>query len=137
MSRRKDSSIDGLDRETASEIQGRAANISPRSPPSRMSGAASSASRTCCRDRRRHPGHAGRHGEAGILTVEDLAGCATDDLTGWTERKQGETVKHEGAFSGLEVLAAEAEAIIMAARVTAGWIEPQGPEQPLEQVTAE
>src|SRR5499426_2753825 len=26
-------------------------------------------------------------GENGIKTVEDLAGCATDDLTGWTERK--------------------------------------------------
>ena len=38
-------------------------------------------------------------GEAGIKTVEDLAGCATDDLIGWTERKQGETVKHKGAFS--------------------------------------
>ena len=27
-------------------------------------------------------------GEADIKTVEDLAGCATDDLIGWTERKQ-------------------------------------------------
>jgi N utilization substance protein A len=78
-----------------------------------------------------------KFGENGIKTVEDLAGCATDDLTGWTERKQGETVRHDGAFSGLEVSEAEAEAIIMAARVKAGWIEPQSAEQPLEQVTAE
>ena len=42
-------------------------------------------------------------GEAGIKTVEDLAGCATDDLIGWTERKAGGTVKHKGAFSDLEV----------------------------------
>src|SRR5438477_5483188 len=42
-------------------------------------------------------------GEADIKTVEDLAGCATDDLIGWTERKQGETVKHKGAFSDLEI----------------------------------
>src|SRR5689334_6932504 len=35
-------------------------------------------------------------GENDIKTIEDLAGCATDDLVGWTERKQGETVKHEG-----------------------------------------
>ncbi len=62
-------------------------------------------------------------GEAEVKTVEDLAGCATDDLIGWTERKQGETVKHKGAFSDLDVSAAEAEAIIMAARVKAGWIE--------------
>ena len=30
-------------------------------------------------------------GENGVKTVEDLAGCATDDLTGWTERKDGES----------------------------------------------
>ena len=63
-------------------------------------------------------------GEAGIKTMEDLADCATDDLTGWTERKGTESVKHKGAFSGLEVSAAEAEALVMAARVKMGWIEP-------------
>jgi N utilization substance protein A len=62
-------------------------------------------------------------GEADVKTVEDLAGCATDDLIGWTERKQGETVKHKGAFSELDVSSAEAEAVIMAARIKAGWIE--------------
>lgn len=62
-------------------------------------------------------------GEAGIKSMEDLADCATDDLTGWTERKGTESVKHKGAFSGLEVSAAEAEALIMAARVKMGWIE--------------
>src|SRR5262249_20634059 len=36
-------------------------------------------------------------GENGVKTVEDLAGCATDDLAGWTERKDGET-KHEAGF---------------------------------------
>lgn len=66
-------------------------------------------------------------GEADIKTVEDLAGCATDDLIGWTERKPGETIKHKGAFSELDVSAAEAEAVIMAARVKAGWIEKPEP----------
>ena len=63
-------------------------------------------------------------GEADIKTIEDLAGCATDDLVGWTERKQGETVKHKGAFFNVEVSSADAEQLIMAARVKAGWIEP-------------
>src|SRR5579863_7018628 len=35
-------------------------------------------------------------GENGIKTVEDLAGCATDDLAGWSERKDGETTKPAG-----------------------------------------
>jgi N utilization substance protein A len=62
-------------------------------------------------------------GEEGIKTVEDLAGCATDDLAGWTERKDGETTKHAGILDGLELSRDEAEALIMQARVKAGWIK--------------
>jgi N utilization substance protein A len=62
-------------------------------------------------------------GKDGIKTVEDLAGCATDDLVGWTERKNGETTKHDGALKGIEMSRAEAEAMIMAARLKAGWID--------------
>jgi N utilization substance protein A len=62
-------------------------------------------------------------GENDVKTVEDLAGCATDDLVGWTERKEGsEPTKHAGFLDGLEVSRDEAEAIIMQARVKAGWI---------------
>jgi transcription termination/antitermination protein NusA len=61
-------------------------------------------------------------GEGGVKTVEDLADCATDDLSGWTERKDGETKKHPGILDGLEVSREEAEALIMQARVKAGWI---------------
>jgi N utilization substance protein A len=64
-------------------------------------------------------------GEAGILSVEDLAGCATDDLVGWTERKGSESTRHKGALSELAVSASEAEAMIMAARLKVGWIEAQ------------
>jgi N utilization substance protein A len=76
-------------------------------------------------------------GEAGIKTMEDLADCATDDLTGWSERKGTENVKHKGAFSGLDVAAAEAEALIMAARVKMGWIEATpAPEDAVAEVEA-
>jgi N utilization substance protein A len=63
-----------------------------------------------------------KFGENDIKTVEDLAGCATDDLAGWSERKDGETVKHAGVLDGSEVSREEAEALIMQARVKAGWI---------------
>ena len=78
-------------------------------------------------------------GEAGLFTLEDLAGCATDDLVGWTERKQGEATRHKGAFTDLGITAAEAEAIIMAARVKAGWIEPaaEPSEEPAEPAAEE
>jgi len=61
-------------------------------------------------------------GENGIKTVEDLAGCATDELNGWTERKEGETVRHPGALDGFDIARNECEAMIMRARLKAGWI---------------
>jgi transcription termination/antitermination protein NusA len=62
-------------------------------------------------------------GENGIKTVEDLAGCATDDLTGWSERKDGEVTRHSGALEGFPIEREEAEAMIMQARVKAGWVD--------------
>jgi len=61
-------------------------------------------------------------GENGVKTVEDLAGCATDDLVGWTERKDGETKHEPGFLEGFDVSREEAEAIIMQARLKAGWV---------------
>jgi N utilization substance protein A len=66
-----------------------------------------------------------KFGENDIKTVEDLAGCATDDLTGWTERKDGQTTRHPGALDGFDISREQAEAMIMTAREAAGWIEPQ------------
>ncbi|MBK5566587.1 transcription termination factor NusA [Ensifer sp. 2YAB10] len=61
-------------------------------------------------------------GEEGIKTIEDFAGCAADDLVGWSERKDGETKRFEGTFSKFDVSRAEAEAMIVQARLAAGWI---------------
>ena len=63
-----------------------------------------------------------RFGENGIKTVEDLAGCATDDLAGWTERKDGETVREAGILDGFELSREDAEALVMQARLKAGWV---------------
>ena len=63
-----------------------------------------------------------KFGENDIKTVEDLAGCATDDLLGWTERKDGENVRTPGILDGLEITPEEAETMVMQARVKAGWI---------------
>jgi transcription termination/antitermination protein NusA len=64
-----------------------------------------------------------KFGENDIKTVEDLAGCATDDLVGWTERKEGsEPTKHAGILDANEISRDDAERMIMQARVIAGWI---------------
>src|SRR6201990_2441137 len=76
-------------------------------------------------------------GENEVKTVEDLAGCATDDLVGWTERKEGsEPVKHAGFLDGLEISREDAEALIMQARVKAGWITEAELAQPSEEAEA-
>jgi N utilization substance protein A len=62
-------------------------------------------------------------GENDVKSVEDLAGCATDDLVGWVERKDGEAQRHAGILEGFEIDRDGAEAMIMQARVKAGWID--------------
>ncbi|MHA1180438.1 MAG: helix-hairpin-helix domain-containing protein, partial [Alphaproteobacteria bacterium] len=65
-------------------------------------------------------------GENEIKTVEDVAGCATDDLIGWTERKRekdAEVIRHKGILDSFEIGRSEAEEMIMSARVLAGWIK--------------
>jgi transcription termination/antitermination protein NusA len=62
-------------------------------------------------------------GENDVRNVEDFAGCATDDLVGWTERKNGEVTRHGGYLDSYGLSREDAEAMIMSARVKAGWIE--------------
>lgn len=62
-------------------------------------------------------------GEAQLLSVEELAGCVPDDLLGWIESKNRQRVKHVGALEGFELSEAEAQSIIMAARMAAGWVK--------------
>jgi N utilization substance protein A len=66
-------------------------------------------------------------GKEGIKTVEDLAGCATDDLVGWNERKNGEVEKHAGILGKIELSRTEAEQMIMAARRAVGWVTEEEP----------
>lgn len=61
-------------------------------------------------------------GKEDIKSVEDFAGCAADDLVGWTERKDGETKRFEGTFKDFPVSREEAEEMILQARLKAGWI---------------
>jgi transcription termination/antitermination protein NusA len=79
-------------------------------------------------------------GEAGIKTLEDLAGCATDDLLGYFETgKDKERVRVTGALEGFNLTADDANAIVMKARVKMGWIEeePEIVEEAVEEEATE
>jgi N utilization substance protein A len=63
-------------------------------------------------------------GEHEIKSLEDLAGCATDDLIGYYEiSKDKERVRVPGALDGFNLTSDDANAIIMKSRVKIGWIE--------------
>jgi transcription termination/antitermination protein NusA len=81
-------------------------------------------------------------GKQEIRNLEEFAGCASDDLVGWTERKNGETQKFLGMLDGFNLSRTEVEQMVMDARVKAGWItaedllpEPAEVELPEEEET--
>ncbi len=78
-------------------------------------------------------------GENDVKSVEDLAGCATDDLVGWTDRADGEGKRHPGFLDGFDLSREQADALIMNARLRAGWIEalPELQEAEVGQATEE
>ena len=69
-------------------------------------------------------------GEAGVKTLEDLADLATDELRGAFESKGGERVRNPGALDNFNLAVEDAEAIILRARVAAGWIDAADLAQP-------
>ena len=130
--------IEGFDLETAEEIQNRARDYLARIEQENQ-------------DKRIALGVADEVGEvAGVTSamlvafgqnevksVEDLAGCATDDLLGYSDRKGNENITVPGILEGFGLSRDDAEAIIVAARVKAGWIdEPPAPE-PVDEDGAE
>jgi transcription termination/antitermination protein NusA len=131
-------SIDGLDEATAEELQTRARNFLEKQASELETKRVELGVQD---DLAGFEGMSGQMlvalGETGVKSLEDFADLATDDLTGWNERKNGETIKHKGAFAGLDLTAADAEAMIMAARVQLGWIEaPVVEEEPAAEADA-
>ena len=116
-------SIEGFDDETAEELQARAREFIEKQE-------------TALDDERKQLGVADELREIDGLTLEmlvalgkdeiksleDFAGCAADDLIGWNERKEGENVRYPGVLELFKLSRVEAEQMVMAARLKAGWV---------------
>jgi len=76
-------------------------------------------------------------GKDGIKTIEDFAGCAADDLVGWTERKDGEVKRFDGSLKDFPVSREEAEEMVLQARLKAGWITEADLAPPAEELAEE
>ncbi len=69
-------------------------------------------------------------GENDVKTMEDLAGCATDDLIGWYEQVDGERTYMPGIFANYDIDAEGANEMIIAARLKAGWVTEEDLKEP-------
>ena len=73
-----------------------------------------------------------------IKSLEDFAGCIADDLIGWNERKDGEVTRHPGILDGFGISRVQADEMIMAARIAAGWVTEEDLQEPeAEEVVVE
>ncbi|GMV62963.1 MAG: hypothetical protein AMXMBFR74_21310 [Parvibaculum sp.] len=115
--------IEGFDEDTAQEIQSRALEFIDRQNAEydakrRELGVADEVSEV----EGVTPKMLVAFGENDVKTVEDLAGCATDDLVGWNETVNGERKHQQGILEGFDITPEEANGLIMQARLKAGWI---------------
>jgi len=83
-------------------------------------------------------------GKDDIKTLEDFAGCAADDLIGWNERKDGETIRFPGILEAFKIPRVDADNMVMQARLNAGWVTEEEltaanaePEEIVEEVAEE
>ncbi len=132
------SSIEGFDEETASEIQQRAKDYIDKQEAEldkkrKKLGVSD--------ELRELPGMTTAMmvavGEDGVKTIEDFAGYAVDDLAGWRERKDGETQNFAGVLTPFDISRADAEAMVVAARLKAGWMTEEDLHKPEENDEAE
>ena len=61
-------------------------------------------------------------GENDIKTLDDFAGCSTDELFGWVEKTELGSKKQNGLFTGFDITMEKIEEMILSARLKLGWI---------------
>ena len=75
--------------------------------------------------------------EDGIKTLEDFATCADWELAGGWTTVDGERVKDDGLLEKFDVGLEEAQALVMTARISLGWVDPADLEADEEEIEGE
>ncbi len=115
--------IEGFDEETAQELQARAVGfIDKRNAELDEKRCALGVEDAVAEVEGLTPAMLVALGENGVKTLEDLAGCANDDLLGYYEMKDKERVRVPGALESFDLTAADVNDIIMKSRVKMGWV---------------
>ncbi len=115
--------IEGFDEDTAAEIQGRAKDFLEQQEADQLARCKELGVSDELReiDGMTLPMMI-KLGENDVFSMEDFAYCATDDLTGWYEKVDGERKHFEGFFNDFKINRDEAELMVMTARLKAGII---------------
>jgi N utilization substance protein A len=117
--------IDGVDADTASELQARARDVIEAKNNKAMENArALGVEDSLVEFEGLTPQMIEALANDGVKTLEDFATCADWELAGGWTVTNGERTKDDGSLEPFEVSLEEAQTMIMTARVMLGWVDP-------------
>ncbi|SFB11697.1 NusA antitermination factor [Poseidonocella pacifica] len=117
--------IDGVDDDTASELQARARDILEAQAKAALDKARElGVEDSLIEFEGLTPQMVEALAEDGIKSIEDFATCADWELAGGWTTVDGERVKDDGILEKFDVSLAEAQNMVMTARVSLGWVDP-------------
>ncbi|EDM73157.1 transcription elongation factor NusA [Roseobacter sp. AzwK-3b] len=127
--------IDGVDQDTANELQARARDVLDAQAREAMEKARElGAEDSLIEFEGLTPQMIVALAEDGVKTLEDFATCADWELAGGWTTVDGQRVKDEGVLEPFEVSLEEAQNMVMTARVMLGWVDPTELEPDLEEI---
>ena len=117
--------IDGVDEDTANELQARARDVLDARNKAAIERARELGAEDSLIDfEGLTPQMVQALAEDGVKTLEDFATCADWELAGGWTTVNGERVKDDGLLEPFDVSLEEAQDMVMTARVMLGWVDP-------------
>jgi N utilization substance protein A len=118
--------IDGVDEATASELQARARDVIEAENTRAMARARElGVEDSLVNFEGLTPQMIEALADDGVKTLEDFATCADWELAGGWTTVEGERVKDDGVLEKFDVDLAEAQNMVMTARIMLGWVDPE------------
>ncbi|WP_377509895.1 transcription termination factor NusA [Octadecabacter sp. R77987] len=134
--------IDGVDEDTANELQARARDVLEAANKAALDHARElGVEDSLVAFEGLTPQMIEALAEDGVKTLEDFATCADWELAGGWTTENGERVKDDGVLEKFDVSLEEAQDMVMTARVMLGWVDPADlvaePDDDAEELEAE
>ncbi|MGD1881179.1 MAG: transcription termination factor NusA [Paracoccaceae bacterium] len=130
--------IDGVDEDTANELQARARDVLEAQAKAALEAArALGAEDSLIEFEGLTPQMVEALAKDDVKTLEDFATCADWELAGGWTTVDGERVKDDGVLEPFDVSLEEAQHMVMTARILLGWVDPADLEAEEEAVDGE